>query len=329
MKRKAEDKWREVVVGKAARLDGRNMGVLCVTGGLCRSHEGAAGFALDCEERLLCAGGGVRPQVFVPIGKHRLWVLKVVGGLSAVKGALNATTMLEQLVAKLRAGEGDNLGGPGTPAKDAPAAAGASAGASAAAEEGARDPMANLLGAVQGASKVKKKRPSRGDHETTPEKPRGFPRGTLARVTVPMSPKPDEADTKHVVVYENKQGVLFVQCEDLPWLLHFLYEENEGHSVPDPTEEESPDDALDEKRPWTTRWCPSGMWTVKVTGGPLAGREWASRIQDLNAEKWSTGAALTDVTTPLDKATRGQQKGVLLAFLEDVVQKAIAQETEQ
>ena len=71
------------------------------------------------------------------------------------------------------------------------------------------------------------------------------------------------------------------------------------------------------------------MWTVQVKGGPLAGQQWSSKIQDLTAEKWATGAAFTAVTTPFEKATRPQQKEVLLAFLEDVVQKAIAQETEQ
>ena len=326
MKRKAEETWRDVVVGKAARLDGASMGVLCVTGGMCRTHEGAAGFALECEERDVSVGGGGSLEAFVPVGKHRLWVLKVVGGHGAVKGALNETTLLEQLHAKLRAGEGDNVCDKGTPAKTAPAAAGAPAGASAAAGEEARDPMADLLGTVKGAPKAKKVA-ARGQPEKTPEKSKGCPRGTLCRVTVPMSPDPDEADTKQVVVYENKQGILFVQSQDLPWLLQYLYEEVQGKSVPEPKDDD--DDALDEKRPWTTRWCPSGMWTVVVKGGPLAGKQWASKIQDLNDDKWSTGVALTEVTTPFKKSTRAEQKQVLLAFLEDMVQKAIAQETEK
>ena len=140
-----------------------------MTGGLCRTHEGAAGSALECEERDVSLGRGSNTEVFVAVGKHRLWVLKVVGGLSAVKGALNATTMLEHLHGMLRAGQGDNAGGAGTPAKVAPAAAGVAAGASAAAEEGGKDPMSDLLGAVNGASKVKKV-PARGQQEKAPEK---------------------------------------------------------------------------------------------------------------------------------------------------------------
>ncbi len=58
MKHKAEERWRNVTVRKATRLDGTNMGVLCVTGGLRRSREGAAGFVLDCEERDLHWLGG-------------------------------------------------------------------------------------------------------------------------------------------------------------------------------------------------------------------------------------------------------------------------------
>ena len=188
------------------------------------------------------------------------------------------------------------------------------------------DPMAELLGAVKGASKVKTVA-ARGQEEKTPEKPKAFARGTLCRVTVPMSPKPDEADTKQLVVYENKQGVLHVKCQDLPWLMHYLYEETQGKSVPEPNDDD--DDALDENRPWTTRWCPSGVWTVDVKKGPLAGRQWASRMQDLNEDKWATGSALAGVTTPLKKSTRAQQKQVLLAFLEDVIQKTIAQDTQE
>ncbi len=86
-----------------------------------------------------------------------------------------------------------------------------------------------------------------------------------------MSPKPEEADTKQLVVYENKQGVLFVQCQILPWLLHYMYEEMQGKRVPEPIDDDGADDALDEKRPWTRRWCPSGMWTAEVKGGPIAG----------------------------------------------------------
>eukprot|EP00959_Pyramimonas_sp_CCMP1952_P321066 6718945-Pyramimonas_sp.AAC.1 len=50
--------------------------------------------------------------------------------------------------------------------------------------------MAALLGTVKGASKSKKG-PARGDQAKTPEKPKGFLRGTFARITAPMPPKPD------------------------------------------------------------------------------------------------------------------------------------------
>ncbi len=85
MKRKAEEMWRTVSVGKVTCLDGTSMGVRCLTGGLCRSHDGAAGFVVDCEERQ-CSGKTGDSSLFVPVTRNRLWVLKVVGGLSAVKG---------------------------------------------------------------------------------------------------------------------------------------------------------------------------------------------------------------------------------------------------
>eukprot|EP00959_Pyramimonas_sp_CCMP1952_P171868 3591330-Pyramimonas_sp.AAC.1 len=67
--------------------------------------------------------------------------------------------------------------------------------------------MADLLGAVKGASKAKKV-VARGQPEKTLEKQKGFSRGALCRVTMPMSPKPDEADATEVMVYENKHGQL-------------------------------------------------------------------------------------------------------------------------
>eukprot|EP00959_Pyramimonas_sp_CCMP1952_P191326 4000685-Pyramimonas_sp.AAC.1 len=68
---------------------------------------------------------------------------------------------------------------------------------------------------------------------------------------MPMSPEPDEADTKEVSVYGNRYGQLLVQSQDLPWFLRYLREESHGKSAPEPNDDDE-DDALDEKRPWTT-----------------------------------------------------------------------------
>ena len=151
--------------GKQRALVARTWACSWWRGGLCRSHEGAAGVVLECEERDLGGLGG--PRVFVPISRNRLWVLKVVGGQSAVKGDLKASTLLDELVAKLRAGQGDTVDGPATPVKDASAAAGVSPGASAAAGEGARDPMA----APSEPSRAHRN-PKRGRRVATWRKPR-------------------------------------------------------------------------------------------------------------------------------------------------------------
>ncbi len=307
MKRKAEERWQDVEVGIPQRLDGMPLGVICLTGGLCAGQDGAAGFALDCEHRKLDLLSD-ETYSFVPVSKQRLWVLKVVGGPSAVKGDFKFSNILNDVAAKLRSGEGECAMGILTPPKTVPAAAGAAA---------AEDPM----GALVRASKT-------GVVAKTPEKRKGFARGSCVKVTVPMSPKPEETQTKSIVVYQNKRGVLFFAGQDLPWLMRYMYDELEGKRVPEPVDDDGFEDDLDETRPWTARWCPSGTWTVEVTAGPLAGQKWASTVHGMTKEKWATGAALTNVTTPFDQASRGQQKEVLLAFLEDVVQKAIAQEAE-
>eukprot|EP00959_Pyramimonas_sp_CCMP1952_P124809 2609256-Pyramimonas_sp.AAC.1 len=62
--------------GKQRALMARAWGVLCATGGLCRTREGAAGFALECEGRDVSLGGGGGLEAFAPVGERRLWALK-------------------------------------------------------------------------------------------------------------------------------------------------------------------------------------------------------------------------------------------------------------
>ncbi len=132
------------------------MGVLCLTGGVCRSHDGAAGFVVECEGRQ-CSGKTGGSSLFVPITRNRLWVLKMVGGLSAVKGDFKFVNILNEVVRKFNSGQGEDVSGPTTPAKQkAPAAAGVEAGCSVAAgkdRKGDADPMAALLGAIAPAGK--------------------------------------------------------------------------------------------------------------------------------------------------------------------------------
>ena len=49
--RRGELEWQEVSVGKTTSMTGEGEGLLCVTGGLFRPQDGAAGVALECEER--------------------------------------------------------------------------------------------------------------------------------------------------------------------------------------------------------------------------------------------------------------------------------------
>ena len=108
----------------------------------------------------------------------------------------------------------------------------------------------------------------------TPPKAKGHPRRALVLLTVPMSPRPDEPATKELLVYESRHGALFVQAEDLPWLLHYLYEETQGGAIPE-LQEEPDAGPLDDSRPWVTRWSPSGEWHVEVKGGPWRARNGA------------------------------------------------------
>ena len=317
MKRKAAGEWEEVVVGSASTFDGGHLGVVCLMGGLAAPNEGAAGFVLTCEERDV---GDRESSRFVAVGKNRMWVMKVVGGPACVKGNLHDTKVLEELHKVLQDGEGTVLSGALSPEKGS--SAGAAAGAAAAAAANAAAAAARTTDEPMDALKVAKKG-KKSEHPTTPPKSKGHPRGTVVQVKMPMTPKPGDQELIEVTLYENKQGILHVRADALPWILRYMYDETQGARVPEPPGDD--EKSYEEDRPWSTRWCPSGAWIVEMRGGPLAGSIWASRLVDLTEEKWAAGAALLNQATPWECATRDEKKEVLLAYVEHRVAEAHAE----
>ena len=302
MKRKAAATWEEVVVGSAHAFDGGHLGVVCLMGGLAAPSEGAAGFVLSCEERQVAKSDETR---FVPLGKNRMWVMKVVGGPSCVKGNLTETKILEDLQKALTEGEGTVLSGELTPVKRKAAAA---------ATQETDDPM----NALKVAKKAKKT-----EDPTTPPKSKGHARGTIVQLSMPRTPQPGDQETIQVTLYQNKQGVVHVRADALPWILRYMYDETQGARVPEPQGDE--ENFSDDDRPWVARWCPSGSWIVEMRGGPLAGQIWSSRLTDFTEQKWTVGAALLQRSAPWESATREEKKEVLFAYLENLVVEAHAE----
>ena len=256
---RADDKaaWQPVRVRRVVEPGGTSAGLLCVTGGLVRPHDGAVGFVLECEEReVRDPEGTVASEAFVCVAKNRYWVLKVVGGGDAVRGDLQHTTAMDRLYSELRSGRGDSLADPhqATPEKTAFAVARASA------PEVGADRMEELTRAHDPAGKTPKKTPKKETRR----------RGTVAHLCVPKSARPDEPGTQRVMAYETRSGALFIRTTDLPWFLHYMYEETLGAAIPEPAPADAgPEDA---SRPWVTKWYPadagtSGAWHVQVTGG--------------------------------------------------------------
>ena len=304
---RADDKaaWHAVRVRRVTDPGGTSAGLLCVTGGLLRPHDGSVGFVLECEEReVRQSDGHVASEAFLCVAKNRFWVLKVVGGGAAVKGDLQHTTLLDTLFSELREGAGECVAEPQSPEKVATAVAGARA------PQAGVDRMAQLTRALEPTAK-------------TPKKRRKRLRGTVVLLCVKKSARPDEPDTKRVMVYETRHGALFIRSTDLPWFLHYMYEETQGAAIPEPAAADA--GSVDDSRPWVTRWSPSGEWHVQVTGGSLAGKNWCSRVEDLTEEKWAVGAALVHVDKPLQRATPREKKDVLLAYLEQLVAAAVEQ----
>ena len=217
-------------------------------------------------------------------------------------------------------GEGAVLSGALSPVKGS--SAGAAAGAAAAAAANAAAAAARTTDDPMNALKVAKKG-KKSEHPTTPPKSKGHPRGTIVQVKMPMTPKPGDQEAIEVTLYENKQGILHVRADALPWVLRYMYDETQGARVPEPPGDD--EKSYDDDRPWSTRWCPSGAWIVEMRGGPLAGRIWASRLVDLTEQKWTAGAALLNQSTPWESATREEKKDVLLAYLEHRVAEAHAE----
>ena len=91
---------------------------------------------------------------------------------------------------------------------------------------------------------------------------------------MPYSPRPDDSRTMELLIYENVRGTLYVQGDDLPWILRYVYEEMQGARVPEPPDD-GDDMEDDESREFgtKTRWSPTGTWSCEVKRGVLQGHQ--------------------------------------------------------
>ena len=77
---------------------------------------------------------------------------------------------------------------------------------------------------------------------------------------MPRSPRPDESRTVQLLIHENIRGTLYVQGDDLPWILRYGSEEMQGALVPEPPDDsDDMEDDASREFGMKFRWCPSGM----------------------------------------------------------------------
>ena len=248
---------------------------------------------------------------FVPVLVNDFWMLKVVGGLDALKGSLKDSEIVDTIKNKLLSLDASS---------HAPAA-GEAAG------EGEADPMSSLdrtdgAGGPKAKPKPAQKRAKR--HRSAWNEPQ--------RIGVPLRPQ-DPPDGHHItaMLSGNPKGgqKLFIAADDLPWLCEYMLGELHGAGVPEPRDPdaEGEDAAAAASDGVAMRWCPSGMWRACPTRGPLQGREFQSRLNEMTKQKYDAGAALLPTEKPFHAADHSTKRQVLMLWLrQQVTQKMVASE---
>ena len=291
-------------------------GKMIITGGRIKRHGGVVGFAVETSTR--CYNGEEVDFVAARLNDH--WLLKTVGGESAVKGHCRTSDLLTLLKDKIIAA---------ADTKDEPPAI-----------RDEEDPMSRL-------KKVDVTPPrKRRNVDVTPPPPKKPIKNEILEIK--MAKDCRCGDEVQVVAYRTAQGHIWIRVCDVPWFVSYIHSELQGDKVPEPWDPDSEDandtkDAKDavsavaehakDNKSYRLAWSPNGTWTATITKGPLKGKDYVTRRSDISKEKWIAGAACLGETKQwaeqqAKRADRSMAKKVLLAYLTDMVEKRI-KEAEQ
>ena len=314
-KLRSREAFAAVEVIMVRRDSGENL--MIITGGLLKPHAGVVGFAVPTTARLV---NGIEVN-FVAARLNDHWLLKTVGGDSAVKGFCKYSQVLTLLKDKLIAACEAQMEKTSTAVADDD------------------DPMAKL-------KKV--------DDTPLPKQRKILESPMRTRLaskqevhSIRMAKNCKCADDVEVLAYRTNNGHVWIRVTDVLWFVSYIHSEMNGGKVPEPWD---PDEAsatavaeasataeaenTDIAKPYRVAWCPEGSWLATITSGPLRGKEYRSWTRDMTKDKWIKGAACLGYTQEwaeehCKRGDRSMTKKVLLAFITDTVEKRIKEAEEE
>ena len=225
------------------------------------------------------------------VNKNDSWLLKCSAGREARKGVLKRSKVLETLKKKL-GGIGDSV---------------VTDSISPASEEG-HDPMRNLDDLDEGAA------------ERSPKKPKYQKKrlsNRVQKIEMPIRP-PESGDSavagqRQVHVLARGTNQIWIDVEDIPWLINYVAAEVALGGVPE-QQDDSDAESNCEVKGLRMKYCfATRVWHGDFVEGPLRGSSFSSSVAHMTAEKWATIHAA--VAVDFENATLQQLKEGTRMFL--------------
>ena len=257
---------------------------------------------------------GTKVRHLCRVNKNDPWLVKCCAGREARKGVLKRSKVLETLKRKL-GGIGDSV---------------VTDSISPASDDGAHDPMNSLDDLAEGAA------------ERSPKKPKYSPKRLSNRVQeieMPMRP-PESGDSavaghKQVHVLARGTNQLWIDVEDIPWLINYVAAEVALGGVPEQQDDSDAEGGNCELEGLRMKYCfANRAWQGDFVEGPLRGNRFSSSVDNLTPEKWAIVQAKwatvqAAVAVEFERATLQQLKEGTRLFLLHHCQTIEAQQLPQ
>ena len=227
------------------------------------------------------------------VNKNDSWLLKCCAGREARKGVLKRSKVLETLKKKLGA-IGDSV---------------VTDSISPASEEGGHDPMSFLDNLDESAA------------ERSPKKPKYCPKrlsNRVHKIQMPVRP-PESGDSavagqRQVHVLARGTNQLWIDVNDIPWLINYVAAEVALGGVPEQQDDSDAEGGNCEVKGLRMKYdFANRVWEADFVEGPLRGKSFTSNVASMNLEKWATVQAA--VAVDFENATVQQLKEGTRVFL--------------
>jgi len=228
-------------------------------------------------------------DVFVKLDKSAEWLIKAAGGVTAQRGILRRTTIVEELKEKMHGHDAIPVS---------------------ANHDDDDDPMSALAEIdepADAAPKTKKTRYTRKRKCKVVDV--DMPQCTPAR-------HPDCTSRKTVRLLGVSTNQVWLSLPDVPWLLTWLADSVSCGGVP-----VDPPAPLAANSPAVAgvnfQWDFADSWEAVLLHGPNAGTKIRTCVSNFTEEKWAAMNAIHNYGVPFDRSTYEQRKAATLHYLED------------